>query len=169
MDEKRDDETSGIHIWLLMWKATRALEAHALENLETLGMCRSDFGVLEALLHKGPLPVSALGQKVLLTSGSITIAVDRLERRGYVERRGDSADRRTRIVHLTTVGSQVIGRLYVEHERAMERAVGDLPRARRAALVATLRELGRGAEERARAQSGPGQTRVRRARKEKAR
>src|SRR5262245_32388837 len=133
---------AGIHVWLVLWKATRALEAHAERSIQALGMCRSDFGVLEALLHKGPLPVSVLGQKVLLTSGSITTAVDRLERRGYVERRGDAADRRARIVHLTESGSQVIRPLYAEHVRAMERAVVGLAPGRRAALVGMVRELG---------------------------
>jgi DNA-binding MarR family transcriptional regulator len=54
----------------------------------------SDFAVLEALLHKGPLPVNEIGKKVLLTSGSITVAVDRLETKGLVERRASGADRR---------------------------------------------------------------------------
>ncbi|MDE3181351.1 MAG: MarR family transcriptional regulator, partial [Acidobacteriota bacterium] len=59
-------------------------------------LCLSDFGVLEALLHKGPLPVSALGRKVPLSSGSMTAVVDRLERRGWVKRGFAAADRRAR-------------------------------------------------------------------------
>lgn len=140
-------DTAGVHLWLLLWKATRSLEAHARRSVEALGMCRSDFGVLEALLHKGPLPVNALGKKVLLTSGSITTAVDRLERRGFVERRGDRNDRRARIVHLTNAGNRVTCKLFAEHERDMERAVAGLARAERGTLVEMLRKLGRGAEE----------------------
>jgi len=64
-------------------------------------MCGSDFAVLEALLHKGPLPVNEIGKKVLLTSGSITVAVDRLETKGLVERRAHGTDRQARMVHLT--------------------------------------------------------------------
>lgn len=110
-------------------------------------MCSSDFGVLEALLHKGPLPVRALGEKVLLTSGSITTAIDRLERRGLVERGGDANDRRARIVHLTSAGRKVIQKLFAEHERAMEQAVSALAPEERAGLLELLRKLGRGAEE----------------------
>src|SRR5262249_45143208 len=139
-------DTSGIRLWLLLWKATRSLEAHARRSVDALGMCRSDFGVLEALLHKGPQPVSALGRMVLLTSGSITTAADRLERRGWVERRGDAADRRARIVHLTSAGRQVIQTLFAEHVRDMERAVAGLPVEERRAFVEMLRKLGRGAE-----------------------
>jgi MarR family 2-MHQ and catechol resistance regulon transcriptional repressor len=110
-------------------------------------MCRSDFGVLEALLHKGPLPVNALGTKVLLTSGSITTAVDRLERRGLVERGGDPKDRRTRIVYLTSAGRKLIRKLFAGHEQAMESAVSVLATDERATLDRLLRKLGHGAEE----------------------
>src|ERR1700683_5737887 len=69
---------SAVHLWLVLWKAARTLEAYARQNIERLGICQSDFAVLEALLHKGPLTVSVLGTKVLLTSGSIKTAVERL-------------------------------------------------------------------------------------------
>src|ERR1700729_2440222 len=97
-------DSSGVHVWLVLWKASRAVEAHALRNVAGLDMGLSDFGVLEALLHKGPLSIKDLGAKVLLTSGSITTAVDRLEARGVVERFNDRQDRRSRIVRLTATG-----------------------------------------------------------------
>jgi MarR family transcriptional regulator, 2-MHQ and catechol-resistance regulon repressor len=102
----------------------------------------SDFGVLEALLHKGPLPISALGKKVLLSSGSMTTAVDRLERSGYVERAATSADRRSRIVHLTEEGSKLIRKVFAEHERDMERVFSLLDKSERKALAGLLRKLG---------------------------
>jgi MarR family 2-MHQ and catechol resistance regulon transcriptional repressor len=110
-------------------------------------MCRSDFGVLEALLHKGPLAINELGAKVLLTSGSITTAIDRLEKRGLVARGGDAADRRARIVHLTPAGRKLIRKLFVAHEEAMEAAVSALAPEEREVLLNLLRKLGRGAEE----------------------
>lgn len=143
----RNLDASGIHLWLVLWKASRALETHSRRSIEAGGMCRSDFGALEALLHKGPLPVNALGVKVLLTSGSITTAVDRLERRGLVERGGDRSDRRARIVHLTDAGRTLIRKLFADHERAMERSVSGLSPDERLALVGLLRKLGRGAEQ----------------------
>ena len=73
---------SGVHVFLVLWKAARAVEAYAEKSITELEMCGSDFAVLEALLHKGPLPVNEIGKKVLLTSGSITAAVDRLEKEG---------------------------------------------------------------------------------------
>src|SRR6185295_20349840 len=88
------EKASGVHLWLVLWKAMRAVEAHALKSIASQPICGSDFAVLEALLHKGPLPVNVIGRKVLLTSGSITAAVDRLEAQDLVERRAHARDRR---------------------------------------------------------------------------
>jgi MarR family transcriptional regulator, 2-MHQ and catechol-resistance regulon repressor len=136
---------SGVHVWLVLWKATRALEAHAEASIASLGMCRSDFGVLEALLHKGPLAVHELGVKVLLTSGSITTAIDRLERRGLVARGSDPRDRRARIIRLTEPGRKAIRGAFADHERAMEQAVSHLASKDRVTLLKLLRRLGQGA------------------------
>src|SRR5438045_9384000 len=92
---------SGVHVWLVLWKAAQAVEAYAKRSIEHLELCGSDFAVLEALLHKGALPVGDIGRKVLLTSGSITVAVDRLAAKGLVERRASADDRRSRMVMLT--------------------------------------------------------------------
>jgi MarR family 2-MHQ and catechol resistance regulon transcriptional repressor len=138
--------SKGVHVWLLLWKATKALEAHAQRSVQALGMCLSDFAVLEALLHKGPLPVNVIGKKVLLTSGSMTAAVDRLERRGLVERRDDPDDRRARIVHLTRAGRESIQKLFAAHEQDMERPISRLTSDEIESLTAILRKLGRGAE-----------------------
>lgn len=137
---------TGVHLWLLMWKSTRALEMQARRSVEATGMCLSDFGVLEALLHKGPLLVSALGRKVLLTSGSMTAAVDRLERLRLVERKTAGADRRARVVHLTETGTVLIQRVFEGHVRDMERAFSCLGAAERRTLAALLRKVGLWAE-----------------------
>src|SRR5258708_31291425 len=72
------------HIWLVMMKAMRALTRYAAAGIEETGLGLSDFGVLELLLHKGPLPVNTIGPIVDLTPGSISIAVDRLVAKGLV-------------------------------------------------------------------------------------
>lgn len=139
-------DTSGIHVWLVLWKAARAVEAHSARSIERFGMGTSDFGVLEALLHKGPLTVTQLGEKVLLTSGSMTVAVDRLEARGFVARSNDAKDRRARIVSLTPEGQKLIERSFAEHCEAMEEALTGFSDEERVALVPLLRQLGLTAE-----------------------
>src|SRR6476659_9847529 len=87
-------EPEGIHLWLVLWKACSAVRDYAIRDITSLGLGLSDFAILEVLLHKGPTPVNDIGAKVLLTSGSMTTAIDRLEARNLVERRTDPEDRR---------------------------------------------------------------------------
>jgi len=111
-----------------------------------MGLCLSDFGALEALLHKGPLPVNTLGKKILISSGSMTAAIDRLERQGLVERKASPTDRRARIAHLTAKGTALIERLFAEHARDMEQAFAFLDGAEKHALAGILGKLARGGE-----------------------
>jgi MarR family 2-MHQ and catechol resistance regulon transcriptional repressor len=134
---------TGVHVFLVMWKAVSAVETYAQRSIAELEMCGSDFGVLEALLHKGPLPVNEIGRKVLLTSGSITVAVDRLESKGLVERRASGSDRRTKIVHLTKPGKELIAHLYADHAADLERLVSaSLSKAERETLIRLLKKIG---------------------------
>ena len=151
-------DTSGVHVFLVMWKATRVLEQHGHRSIAGLEMGLSDFGVLEALLHKGPLAIKDLGAKVLLTSGSITTAIDRLERRGLVERGNDENDRRSRIVRLTPLGRQMIRKAFASHRIAMEEAVSGLPAEDHSRLIDLLRRLGQAAEEQLKVQKKAGPT-----------
>jgi MarR family transcriptional regulator, 2-MHQ and catechol-resistance regulon repressor len=138
--------SSSVHLWLILWKAYETIQQHALIHIESLGIGRSDFAVLELLLHKGPTPVNRIGEKIRLTSGSITVAVDRLERKHLVERRNDPGDRRARIVHLTESGGKLIGCAFADHERAIERAMSGLSEEERTEAIRLLKKLGLSAQ-----------------------
>ena len=136
------EDTSGVHVWLVLWKATSAIKVHALQSIDAIGLGQSDFAVLEALLHKGPLPVNAIGKKILLTSGSSTTAVDRLEKRQLVERKWEHEDRRVCLVHLTSSGRRLITKAFANHAETMERTAQGLTLQERGALLALLKKLG---------------------------
>jgi MarR family 2-MHQ and catechol resistance regulon transcriptional repressor len=144
-ETENEEDASGVHVWLVLWKATHSLEAHARRSIEALDLCMSDFAVLEVLLHKGPLPVNVIGRKVLLTSGSITTAVDRLEKQQLVERRDHPEDRRARVVHLTAGGKKLIQKAFANHELDMEQAASALGIPERKTLLRLLKRLGQGA------------------------
>ena len=135
-------ETSGIHLWLVLWRAYETLHRHAVRHIHSLGIGFSDFAVLEVLLHKGPTPVNTIGDLVHLTSGSITAAIDRLEGKLLVARCTDPADRRARVVHLTESGQKLIECAFGEHAAAMEAATSGLTGTERAEAVALLKKLG---------------------------
>ena len=135
-----------VHAWLVFMKAHRALVRHATRSIEGLDMCLSDFAILEALLHKGPQPVSDLRRRIDLTSGSMTTAIDRLEARHLVTRTDHATDRRSWVIHLTPEGEAQIRKVFAEHEASMERAMSGLSKTERATLTDLLRRLGTTAE-----------------------
>jgi MarR family transcriptional regulator, 2-MHQ and catechol-resistance regulon repressor len=137
---------SGVHVWLVLMKAHRSLVRHAEQSIVSLDMCISDFAVLEVLLHKGPQSVGEIGRRVDLTSGSITTAIDRLEKRGFVARAAHASDRRARVVHLTPEGTARITQVFATHKQAMDHATRGLSKAERGTLVELLKRLGTAAE-----------------------
>lgn len=138
------NELKGIYIWLTLWKTSRAIEIYAVKAVMEMGMdldCVSDFALLEILMHNGPLPVNEIGSRVLLKSASMTVAVDRLEKKGLVERKNDAKDRRARIVHLTGKGSKLIKKAWDLHTADMEKITESLSEKERKDLVRILKHL----------------------------
>ena len=142
---EKEDHT-GVHVWLILLKAFQAVLPHAQESIARTGLGDSDFRVLEALLHKGSLPVNTIGPKVWLTPGSISIAVDRLVRKGLVVRKEQTADRRVRRVELTPKGRSLIAATFRQHAAAMEKVINVLSTSERTTLLRLLKKLGKHAE-----------------------
>jgi MarR family 2-MHQ and catechol resistance regulon transcriptional repressor len=145
--------TSGVHTWLILRKASAAVEARVVESIEHAGLNQTDFSILETLLHKGTLPVNTLGKKLLLTSGSITTAVDRLVTRGLVARKDHDVDRRIRLVELTKAGRKLITPAFERHAKDLETITSVLSAKDRAALIALLKKLGKDAEQQGRTET----------------
>src|SRR6204780_5319903 len=130
------------HLWVVMKKAMRALKRYAAADIEDTGLGLSDFGVLELLLHKGPLPVNTIGPIVDLTPGSISIAVDRLVAKGLVSRAESAEDRRVRIVALTPRGKDLIVSAFRKHSGQMKRVFSELSPEELRALEDALKKAG---------------------------
>src|SRR5450755_1577444 len=131
------------HVWVVMMKAMRALTRYATAGIEDTGLGLSDFGVLELLLHKGPLPVNAIGPMVDLTPGSISIAVDRLVAKGLVSRIESAEDRRVRIVALTPCGRELIASAFRKHSGQMKRVFSELSPEELRGLETALKKVGK--------------------------
>ena len=110
--------------WLALLRTQQAMDRVARQSMDDVGLGFSDFVLLESLLHIGPLTPSQLGERVGLTRGSITAAVDRLSARGLVEREPNPADARSSLVKLTKAGSDVIETAYQHHRKDIERVMG---------------------------------------------
>ena len=133
---------TGSRIRLILWKAAKAVEKVDRASIAETGLGLTDFAILEALLHKGPLTINAIGEKVLLTSGSMTAAINRLKKNGLVRREQDPADGRCFHVHLTADGRKVIENAYALHQRNLERVAEVLSPSERDELVRLLKKIG---------------------------
>lgn len=142
------EDLSGLHIWLILWKAQRAVEQNALRSIAGLDLGLSEFAALELLLHKGPQPVNTIGKKVMLTSGSITSAIDRLEAKELVRRTPHPTDQRARLVELTSKGHSLIECAFRRHRLDMEETAAALSKTERRELMRMLKKWGKSAAER---------------------
>ena len=140
-------------LWIVLSRCYRAVSQIAESSIAQAGLCLSDFAALEALLHKGPLTITEIQAKVLLASGSMTAAVDRLERKGLVVRTATSSDRRAKVLELTLEGRRVVEAAFRRHAAELEAAMAILNGAEKRQLYGLLKKLGLFAAE-ARAEAG---------------
>ncbi len=139
---QESEQITAPQLWIVLSRAYAAIAHYAERSIAAQGLCLSDFMVLEVLLHKGPLTISAIGEKVLLASASMTSAIDRVERLGLVHRLASAADRRIRTVELTPNGHRLITRLYAVHQQDLETLAADLCLAERKNLYGSLKKIG---------------------------
>jgi MarR family 2-MHQ and catechol resistance regulon transcriptional repressor len=129
-------------LWIVLSRCYRAVSQIAESSIAEAGLGLSDFAALEALLHKGPLTITGIQAKVLLASGSMTAAVDRLERKGLVTRTATPRDRRAKVLELTSEGKRVVERAFGRHAAELEAALAILNGTEKRQLYGLLKKLG---------------------------
>jgi MarR family 2-MHQ and catechol resistance regulon transcriptional repressor len=141
--EGRRKPSEAIHAWLIMLKAWQSMTRYASPTLLEEGLGESDFRVLEVLLHKGPMPVNAIGPKVDLNPGSVSVAVDRLYNKGFVSRVESDQDRRVRTVSLTEKGRQMFLPIFRRHAALIKHAFQNVSPQELQQLEAVLKKIGK--------------------------
>jgi len=137
------DERRALAAYIKLVRAANTLVAMELAELREAGLTESQFGVLEALLHLGPMCQKDLAAKILRTSGNLTTVVDNLERDGLVVRHREARDRRVVTVHLTDKGRRLKSDVFPRHVSVISRWFSVLDSAEQECLVGLLRRLGR--------------------------
>jgi MarR family transcriptional regulator, 2-MHQ and catechol-resistance regulon repressor len=127
---------------LVLARCHRALNQIAERSIEETGLGLTDFAALEALLHKGPLTITEIHGKVPLALGSMTAAVDRLEKKGLIIRSPAPSDRRAKVLELTPEGRRVIETAFRRHAAELESAMAVLSQTEKRHLYALLKKLG---------------------------
>ena len=144
--KERPKPPEALHTWLIMLKAWYSMSRYLLPPLLEEGLGESDFRVLEVLLHKGPMPVNAIGPKVYLNPGSVSVAVDRLYKKGFVSRTECSEDRRVRTVSLTEEGRRKFVPLFRRHTALIKLAFQDVSVEELKQIELGLKKIGKRAE-----------------------
>jgi len=129
-------------LWIVLSRCHRSVSQIAERSVAEGGLGLSDFAALEALLHKGPLTITEIQAKVLLASGSMTAAVDRLERKGLVTRKATPNDRRAKVLELTSEGRRVVEAAFRRHAAELEAALVTLNGTEKRQLYGLLKKLG---------------------------
>jgi MarR family 2-MHQ and catechol resistance regulon transcriptional repressor len=138
----RAAERRALDAYIKLTRATSSVEARLAPGLADVGLTPTQLGILEALLHLGPLGQRTLGTKLLSSGGNITTVVDNLERRGLVRRERRDDDRRHVTVHLTPEGRRLISKVFPGHVRAIVAAFSALTPAEQETLGRLARKLG---------------------------
>ena len=140
------EESRALKTYVKLMRAAESVTARTHRHLSSTGLTISQFAVLEALYHSGPLSQKEIGQKILRSSGNITMVIDNLEKTGLVRRERNEADRRFFIVHLTAKGDNLINKIFPPHAAVIAKDLGVLTAAEQNALGSLCKKLGRKGE-----------------------
>ena len=140
----RPAEVRALDAYIKLTRATSSVGVRLSRHLTTAGLTPTQLGVLEALLHLGPLRQRVLGDKLLMSGGNMTTVIDNLERRHLVRRERRSDDRRNVMVHLTPDGRWLIAKVFPDHVAAIVEAFSVLTTAEQEALGRLTKKLGLG-------------------------
>jgi MarR family 2-MHQ and catechol resistance regulon transcriptional repressor len=139
---KGSEKINAPRLAIVLARCSRAVSQVAEQSVSEAGMCLTDFVALEALLHKGPLTITEIQDKVQLASGSMTAAVDRLEKKGFIRRTPALNDRRAKLIELTPKGKSTVKSVFDHHAAVLEQTMKVLSNAERDQLHGLLKKLG---------------------------
>jgi MarR family transcriptional regulator, 2-MHQ and catechol-resistance regulon repressor len=121
-----ESTAKALKLWVVLSRAREAIAAHLQGDVTRHGLTLMEFGILEVLYHKGPLLLGEVQRRILVSSGGVTYLVDRLEKKGLVERRACPEDRRARYAALTRQGEALIHDIFPEHAACIELLMSEL-------------------------------------------
>jgi MarR family 2-MHQ and catechol resistance regulon transcriptional repressor len=137
------DEVLALDTIIKLSRSLNSVQARLTPQLQKeFGITESQFGVLEALLHLGPMPLGQLCHKILRSGSNLTTIVDNLERDGLVTRVRDEGDRRVQIAELTEKGREVIARAFPVHASRVTSLMSTLTDEEQRELGRICRKLG---------------------------
>ncbi|MCT8139628.1 MarR family transcriptional regulator [Anaerobacillus sp. CMMVII] len=137
-----EENNVSLKLFIVLSRATRAIHDLVEEDIRTYGLNPTEFAVLELLYHKGDQPIQQIGKKVLLSSGSITYVVDKLEKKNLLVRKSCPKDRRVTYAVITENGTGLMDDIFPRHKEAIELIFSGLSADEKSVLIELLKKLG---------------------------
>lgn len=139
-----EDDTLSLKLIVVLSKAYKSVMDKAARDIKNYGLSPSEFGILEVLYTKGKIPIQKIGEKILITSGTMTYNLDKLEKRGLVTRIPCQEDRRVVFADLTAAGKELLERIFPQHAANMNQIMTGLTPAQKQETIELLKLLGKG-------------------------
>lgn len=135
-------EVLALGTFVKLMRAAESVSADVHTALADHSLSTSQFGILEALFHLGPMSQKDIARKILKSPGNITLVIDNLEKNLLVVRRRNEEDRRSYIISLTKKGEELISRIFPGHAERIRKRMSRLSREEQNQLSRLLKKLG---------------------------
>lgn len=136
------DTERALKLFIVLSRASKVVLEEANKLIESYKLNPTEFAVLELLYHKGRQPIQKIGQKILLSSGSMTYVVDKLEKKGLIERVYCTEDKRITYMSITTAGKDLIEEIFPSHEKKINELMSALTESEQETAIELMRKLG---------------------------
>ena len=131
-----------LKLYIVLSRAHKAINETTNQFFQANGLNPTEFAVLELLYHKGRQPLQQIGNKILLASGSITYVIDKLEKRGYLNRVSCPSDRRVTYAEITEEGEAFMSAVFPKHEQHLHELLSVLTNEEKDEAIKLLKKLG---------------------------
>ncbi|WP_426450924.1 MarR family winged helix-turn-helix transcriptional regulator [Paenibacillus sp. S-38] len=143
-----DSHAASLKLLVVLSKAYKTIMDRAVKDMKQYGLSPSEFTILEVLYTKGRIPLQQIGEKILITSGTITYNIDKLEKKGLLNRVPCKEDRRVVYAEITSAGNELFDRIFPGHADTIHALMQGLAAEEKEKAVELLKKLGKGAEDR---------------------
>ncbi|SFL98728.1 transcriptional regulator, MarR family [Paenibacillus sp. 1_12] len=139
-----DDQTLSLKLLVVLSKTYKSIMDKAAKDIKNYELTPSEFGILEVLYTKGKIPIQQIGEKILITSGTMTYNLDKLEKKQLVIRIPCQEDRRVVYAELTSAGKEMFDRIFPLHAGSIQQMMNGLSSSQKQEAIELLKQLGKG-------------------------
>ncbi|MCY9666201.1 MarR family transcriptional regulator [Paenibacillus alginolyticus] len=139
-----DAHETSLKLFVVLSKAYKAITEQAVKDAKRYGLSPSEFMILEVLYAKGKIPLQQIGEKILITSGSITYNIDKLEKKDLLRRVPSNEDRRVIYAEITDAGNELFNRIFPEHAAKIHSLMKAVTQEEQLVAIELIKKLGKG-------------------------